>query len=151
MSQITVHRPGGVELFGHNLKRLFERVQERAYSHFEKRNRVEGHALDDWLEAEQECLLKADMAIDERDGEVRLTANMLDFKPEEIHIDAQPNSILVTAEHENKSDDEPRTCVAEFDFPSAIDVDHVKANLLKGGVLEILVKKVQQKRAQAAA
>jgi len=149
MSQITVHRPEEAE-FGHNLKRLFERVRERAYSHFEQRNRADGHALDDWLEAEQECLLKPEMTIDEQDGKVRLTANMFDFKPEEIHIDAEPKSILVTAEHENKSGGESITCVAEFGLPSSIDVDHVQATLQDNGVLEITTNKAEQ-HAHAAA
>jgi HSP20 family molecular chaperone IbpA len=145
MSQITVHQPKGAE-FGHKLNSLFQRVRKRAYSHFEERNRVDGHALDDWLQAEQECLLKPEVMIDEQDHEFRLTANMPDFKPEEIHIDAEPNSILVTAEQELGTE----SAIAEFGLPSNIDVDHVKAKLQHGGVLEITAKKAQQ-HAQAAA
>jgi HSP20 family molecular chaperone IbpA len=149
MSQITVHRPEKAE-FGHKLKGLFQRVRERAYAHFEERKCTHGRALDDWLQAEQECLLKPEVTIEERDHEVRLTANMSDFKPEEIHIDAEPNSILVTAEHNDKSDGELVTCVAEFELLGNIDVDHIKAKLQHGGVLEITAKKPQH-HAQAAA
>jgi hypothetical protein len=38
---------------------LYQRIAERAYQHFIKRNRLHGHDLDDWLEAERAVLVES--------------------------------------------------------------------------------------------
>jgi len=129
---------------------LVQRIRERAHSLFEKRNRVHGHALDDWLQAEQELLFRPELIIEDRGDEIRVTADMADFRPKEIHIDALSDSILVTAEHQEDShgDRVEKECVAQFDLPESIDPNRVAAKLHHGR-LEIIATKVQ-KAAQTA-
>jgi len=131
-------------------QQLVQRIRERAHSLFEKRKRAHGHALDDWLQAEQELLFRPEMIIEDRGDELRLTADMADFKPKEIHIDALSNSILVTAEHSEDShgDRIEKECVAQFDLPESIDPNRV-ASKLHHGRLEITARKVE-KAAQTA-
>jgi len=126
-------------------KPLIQRIRERAHSLFEKRKRADGHALDDWLQAEQELLFKPEMIIEDRGDKLRLSADMADFKPKEIHIDAFPNSILVTAEHQEEShgDGVEKDCVAQFDLPESIDPNRVAARLHHGR-LEVTATKLEK-------
>jgi hypothetical protein len=39
-----------------------EAIRERAYELYERRGRVDGHAVEDWLTAEAELLLKSTIA-----------------------------------------------------------------------------------------
>ena len=151
MSQIEVHHPDQAEPCD-KVRQLVQRIRERAYSLFEKRDRQDGHALDDWLQAEQELLYEPGMTIEDRDKEIRLIAGMAEYKPKEIHIDAQSDSILVTAEHREHShaDQVEQECVARFDLPESIDPNRVSASL-RGGRLEIIAPKKRQPAATAAA
>jgi len=143
MSEITIHYPDQAKLCN-RLQQFVQRIRERAHSLFEKRQRQDGHALDDWLQAEQELLFRPETVIEDRDGEVRLTVTMGDFKPMEIHIDAQADSILLTAERRENSDGDlvEKECVAQFDLPEGIDPNKVTAEL-HGGHLEITAPKRQ--------
>ncbi len=127
------------------LQQLTQRIRERAHSLFEKRKRTDGHALDDWLQAEQELLFRPETIVEDRGDELRLTADMTDFKPKEIHIDALPNSILVTAEHleDSHGDRVEKECVAQLDLPESIDPKRVVAKLHHGR-LEITATKLEQ-------
>ena len=143
MSEIKIHYPDEAKPCN-RLQQFVQRVRERAHSLFEKRQRQDGHALDDWFQAEQELLFRPETLIEDRDGEVRLTLNIGDFKPMEIHIDALPDSILVTAEHQENSHGEPveKECVAQFGLSEGIDPNKVTAEL-HGGRLEITATKRQ--------
>ena len=150
MSHIKIHHAGEAEPCN-KLEQFVQRIRERAHSLFEKRQCADGHALDDWLQAEQELLFKPEMAIEDRNDELRLTADMGDFKAREIHIDALSNSILVTAEHQEGShgDRVERECIAQFDLPESIDPNRVTARL-HGARLEITAAKLRQPAQMAA-
>jgi HSP20 family molecular chaperone IbpA len=150
MSQIKIHHPDEAEPCN-KVGQLIQRIRERAYALFEKRDSQDGYALDDWLQAEHELLYEPGMTIEDRDKYLCLTAGMADFKPKEIHIDAQSDSILVTAEHRENShaDRVEQECVAQFDLPATIDPNRVTATL-RGGRLEIVAAKSSQPAKMAA-
>ena len=143
MSEITIHYPDEAKLCN-RLQQFVQRVRERAHSLFEKRQRQDGRALDDWLQAEQELLFSPETVIEDRDGEVRLTVNLGDLKPMEIHVDARADSILLTAEHRENSGGDlvEKECTAQFNLPDGIDPNKVTAEL-HGGHLEITATKRQ--------
>lgn len=120
MSLITIHSPEEAEQCK-QLDRFTERIRERAHSLFERRSGAEGHALDDWLQAEQELLFTPAMSREDRDDELVLQADMAQFRPKEIHIDITAEAIIVTAEHALKANGKEvvKQCVARFDLETA--------------------------------
>ncbi len=150
MSNIKIYRADEAEP-SNRLQQFAQRIRERAHSLFEKRKHTDGHALDDWLQAEQELLFRPETAIEDRDAELRLTVDMAGFKPKEIRIDALPDSILVTAEHleDSHGDRVEKGCVAQFDLPESIDPSRVAAKLHHGR-LEITATKLRQAALTAA-
>ncbi len=141
MSLITIHSPEEAEQCK-QLDRFTERIRERAHSLFEGRSGAEGHALDDWLQAEQELLFTPAMSREDRDDELVLQADMAQFRPKEIHIDITAEAIIVTAEHALKANGKEvvKQCVARFDLGNSIQPHDVQAKL-RAGVLSIHVGK----------
>jgi HSP20 family protein len=130
------------------LDNLADRIRIEAYKLFARRGTGDGHALDDWLTAEQElCWPSAELI--ERDGAYALKIALAGFEPGEITVTATPREIIVKAAHkdEKKSAGETKTmtCWSEFrsnnvfrrvELPAPVDVERTSANF-RNGLLEI--------------
>jgi HSP20 family protein len=125
----------------------------RAYDLFEHRGAGDGHALDDWLEAERAfCWPESELT--EADRSFSLMVELAGFEPGEIEVTATPREIMIKAAHEQEgkeSVDDDRVEWTEFrrsdiyrrvELPAAVDVDGIAASL-KNGVLAITVPKAE--------
>jgi HSP20 family protein len=130
------------------LDRLADRIRVQAYNLFARRGGGDGHALDDWINAERElCGPSAEVV--ELDGEYALKVALGGFEPNEIAVTATPREVIVKASHEHRrSSDEKDAKVRWSEFrsndiyrrvplPVSVDVEKVTATF-KNGVLKIV-------------
>jgi HSP20 family molecular chaperone IbpA len=129
--------------------RLADRIRVEAYNLFAHRGSGDGHALDDWLEAERSVCWPAAKLI-ERDGAFVFEVALAGFEPSEISMTATPREIMIKANHEHtkKSDQKEAATLrwSEFrsdevyrrvELPSAVDVGKTTATL-KNGLLVVV-------------
>jgi HSP20 family molecular chaperone IbpA len=129
--------------------RLADRIRLEAFNLFARRGSGDGHALDDWLEAERNVCWPAAKLI-ERDGAFVFEVALAGFEPSEISLTATPREIMIKANHEHtkKSDEKEAATLrwAEFrsdevyrrvDLPSPVDVGKITATL-KSGLLVVV-------------
>jgi HSP20 family molecular chaperone IbpA len=134
-------------IFG-EFDRLADRIRLEAYNLFARRG-SDGHALDDWLEAERNLCWPAAKLL-ERDGALVLEVALAGFEPGEISLTATPREILITAKHEHTTtSDDAKTAKghwSEFrsdelyrrvELPSTVDVGKTTANLKNGLLLVV--------------
>lgn len=115
-----------------------DRVRARAYEIFERRNRKDGHDLDDWFQAEQELgMLTA--RIKETENEIQIRLERPDFNPGAVTVKAEPQAIMVE-DSDVQGDEIERMFFGRYELPAEIDTGRVTATLKDGG-LEIVAKK----------
>jgi HSP20 family protein len=130
------------------LERLEDRIRVQAYNLFARRGGGDGHALEDWINAERElCWPSTEVA--ELDGKCDVKVALAGFEPAEIAVTATPREIIVKASHEHRgSSDDKETRVRWSEFrsndvyrrvplPVAVEVEKVTATF-KNGLLEIV-------------
>jgi HSP20 family molecular chaperone IbpA len=156
MSQVIVSKVKQHESdspsFVEQVKTLGERVRERAYELFQHRQKTEGSALDDWLNAERELIWAPEADLVEKNNHFELQLAMPGFEAKEVSVIAFSDGIAVRAEsvHKHEKGDGDvhfcefgeRTLFRRFDLPEPIQVDKVTAHLEKG-VLHILVPRTE--------
>jgi HSP20 family protein len=152
MPQLEIQRVGKTEdrslpIF-EELDRLADRIRVQAYNLFTRRGGADGHALEDWINAERElCWPSAEVV--ELDGKYAVKVALAGFGPNEIAVTATPREVIVKASHEHRrSSDEKDAKVRWSEFrsndlyrrvplPASIDVEKVTATF-KNGLLEIV-------------
>jgi HSP20 family molecular chaperone IbpA len=133
--------------------KLAEQIRLEAFNLFGHRGAGDGHALEDWLEAEQKfCWPAAELS--ESDDDYSLKIAVAGFEPKEITVTATPREIMVKAAHKHEAsggDKKEELRWSEFrsndvlrrvELPASVDVDKISANL-KNGLLEITAPKSQ--------
>lgn len=140
--------------------RLADRIRLEAYNLFARRGTGDGHALEDWLEAERNLCWPAAKLI-EQGGAYRLEVALAGFEASEISLTATPREVMIKAKHEHKktSDEkeEPKLRWSEFRsdevyrrvaLPSPVDVGKTKASL-ENGLLVIVAPMDGSSRSKA--
>jgi HSP20 family molecular chaperone IbpA len=130
------------------LDRLADQIRIQAYNLFARRGGAEGHALDDWINAEREfCWPSAELT--ELDGKYDVKVALAGFEPAEITVTATPREVIVKASHAHRrssAEKEAKVRWSEFrsndvyrrvPLPTAVDVQKVTATF-KNGLLEIV-------------
>ena len=120
----------------------FEEVRRRAFEMFERRGRDLGHALDDWLKAEQETAGWPAAELAEKDGKYELQLTLPGFDPQDVQVTATPSEIIVHAgvQPEKKAGKAnllwtefgSNDVCRRFGFPEPIDLEKTEATLDKG-------------------
>jgi HSP20 family molecular chaperone IbpA len=128
------------------LEQMRDRIMHRAYDLFERRGRMFGGDLDDWLTAEHELVWKPPVEMTEKAKEFSLRIAMPGVDPGNIDIEVTPECLLLKAEaRHDQSEDRGHVHFCEFQsghvfrsiqFPKAINPDKVKAEF-KNGVLHL--------------
>jgi HSP20 family molecular chaperone IbpA len=136
--------------------RTFEKIQQRAFSHFEERGELPGLDWDDWLLAEHEVLGSASAELLESDKEWKLRVAVPGVESKDVTVTTTPESIIVQANarhRHSEADGEIRFCefsednlCRQFGLPSPIDVNSVSATLDKG-MLNIVARKATKSSA----
>lgn len=131
--------------------KLADQIRMEAFNLFGHRGAGDGHALEDWLEAEHKfCWPAAELS--ESNDQFSVKIAVAGFEPKEITVTATPREIMVKASHEHKAsggDGEEKLRWSEFrsndvlrrvELPADVDVDEISASL-KNGLLEITAAK----------
>lgn len=158
MSKVTVNpvkseKERSLPVFS-ELEDIVDAVRVRAHQLFEHRGFGDGHAIDDWLRAENQVCWPA-AELEEDDDEYELEVALAGFEPEDIEVTATPSEIIVRAEHEHRDKEEAEGKVwSEFrsnhvlrrvEIPSEIRVDSVQAKY-KRGLLKIEARKAESSK-----
>jgi len=131
---------------------ISERIRERAFDLFRYHGFGDGHALDDWLQAEREvCWPAAELAEDDKEFTLRIA--LAGFDADDITVTANPRELIVKAEQEERKstleDSDEKVHFSEFRrenvyrriaLPADADVDKIEAEF-KRGLLTIEVPK----------
>jgi HSP20 family protein len=156
MSQLDVKKVAAADdtslpIFA-EFEQLAEQIRLQAYNLFAHRGAGDGHALDDWLEAERQlCWPAAELT--ERDGEYVLDVALAGFEPAEIEVTATPREIMIKGSHkrEQSAGDESkvrwselrsRSAFRRVGLPTTVDVEKTSASI-ENGLLRIVAPKAR--------
>lgn len=137
-----------------DLDRLAELIRVEAYNLFTGRGTGDGHALDDWLEAERKvCWPSAEL--DEQDGEYTLKVALAGYDAGDISVTATPRELIVKAAREQRarndnggnggvrwSEFRSNDAFRRVELPGTIAVDKTTAKF-ENGLLEIVAPKAE--------
>ena len=133
------------------IDRLEERIRERAYNIFLRRDPAEGDPLKDWLEARMEVLTPIDFAIKDQKKNVVVEGNLKGFKPGEVEVEVSGGELTVFGSHADSTSGvrqgvtESTSSAVHFyevlPLPCEVDADAVDARFLKNGKLKITLPK----------
>ena len=140
-------RPESIEDFWSKIDKVMKQMEERAFQLFEERGREDGHDLEDWFKAEQELLAPAPITITEKNGELRIHADLPGFTAKDISLNVEADALTLQAEHtETKADTEleRRQIYRRVALPADVIAEKAKATW-KDGTLEVIVPKVADK------
>lgn len=132
------------------ISRRLEAVRQRAFERFERRGRLNGFELDDWLAAEKDVLGWPAAELKEQDGEFEMEVSLAGFAPSEIEVVAADDEVVVHAATRQQSRGEDHNIVwTEFGandvyrrvaLPEVIDTKGVTARY-DNGLLRIRAPK----------
>jgi len=123
------------ESLGGEIGDLNERITKRAYEIFERRGRILGFELDDWLAAEKELVWKPSVQLTEKGNELVLVAALSGVDPKDIQIEATPEDLIIKGET-RPSESQSVSMWSSIHFPKKVSADHIKARF-KNGILRI--------------
>jgi len=144
IDKVPDHEGRSLPVFA-DLDRWLEQVRKEAFELFAGRGYGEGHALEDWVAAEQR-VFGADSVIVESGGNYEFRVPMDGFKPTEISVTATPRELIVAATAGADAGGSPALGFAETAafrrvvLPDEIAVEQVSASI-KQGVLTVVAPK----------
>jgi HSP20 family molecular chaperone IbpA len=129
---IRIQKQGSL---GGEIEDLNDRITKRAYEIFERRGRILGFDLDDWLMAEKELVWKPSVELTEKGDELVVVAALSGVDPKHIQIEATPEDLIIKGETA-PSESHSALLWSSVHFPKRVRADHIKARY-KDGVLRI--------------
>ena len=153
MTRIAVTRKAdaekGIPVFKEPSSRL-DAVRQRAFERFEKRGRLAGYDLEDWIAAEKDVLGWPAVELKEREGEFEMEVSLAGFSPSEIEVTAADDEVIVHAASQQHAEGQDEKVVwSEFGandvyrrvtLPAVIDTKGVSARF-DNGLLRIRAPK----------
>lgn len=127
------------------LEAIERQVATRAYELFERRGCRMGHALDDWLAAEQDETWTPAVDLRERDDAYVVKAAVAGVEPDQLDVRVTPDDLLIEADIHHEHAEKERVLACEFahgklfkriHYPQHVDPDKVEATL-KNGLLTV--------------
>ena len=105
------------------IERVNERISRLAYENFIARGCVEGHSLEDWLDAERETIIRLApvVTVDSQDITVEVLLPEIDLPNLAVHI--APRQFLISSDID---EDGLRICQV-IDLPYEVSMDGVDA------------------------
>lgn len=123
-------------------QKLFDEIQQRAYSLFQQRGGAGGSELDDWFRAEREAFDVPASELVEDDKAFHIQAAVPGLEAKDVKVTATPAEVLIRGEKStrNKKKDgnvhlsefTQKSIFRRFALPSQVDVDSVKAKVENG-------------------
>ena len=145
MGDVPVQKP---ESLWDQLRKMEERITNRAHEIFRQNGSIFGRELDDWFKAEKELIWKPPVELKERDNLYEVHAAIPGMEPKDIKIDVTPEELLIRGETKTERKDERGSQVyySEFQsgslfrsirFPKPVDPNRVRAEM-KNGLLTVI-------------
>ena len=105
------------------IERVNERISRRAYENFIARGCVEGHSLEDWLDAERETIIRLTpvVTVDPQDVTVEVLLPEIDLPNLAVHI--APRQFLISSD----IDEDGLQICQVIDLPYEVSMDGVDA------------------------
>ena len=149
-----------------NIGSLLEEVQtaagsirRRAYELAAERGFAGGQVLDDWLKAENELFFVPVSRLMETDTEYTLTASVAGFRPDQIAVSVEPQSVTVWGKASMRPEGLPdagagseagsREMFCQYRLPHTVAVERAKAHYESEEVTVILPKRSEPREAGA--
>ena len=139
------------------IKKMQDRLMQRAYEIFERNGSTLGRDLDNWSQAERELVWKPSFELCEKDGQFQLEVALAGVEAKDIDIEVTPEDIVLTTntKHEHT---ERKGVIHHCEFeaggmfraihlPKKIDPDKVKAEF-KNGLLRLTAQISEEARAR---
>jgi len=140
-------------------EKMFEKFAEisretasRAFDFFRLRGGEFGHELEDWFRAESDVLHFVPVEIKEENGSLKVTADVAGFKPEEIEIGVEGNSLMISGKSKARSEIKDENVLytdfrsnrffRQMPLPKPVNADGAKADI-KDGMLHISLPKAK--------
>ena len=132
-----------------------DQITRRAYELYTLRGSVDGHDVEDWLQATSEILLHVPVDIAETETGLTIRADVPGFNESDLEVRVTPRSLCITGQRQQTSTrrDEKAVHVERLsnqvfrtvELPSEIDPDRVDATV-GNGILEINLLKAASGR-----
>lgn len=132
-------------------KKLHDLIECCAYELYEAHGAQDGHAVEDWRNAELKVLSsegQCPVRYIEQDNEVDVDAAVEDFNPEDLEVLVGPRSVTIRGCHNQlRCDDcgnsvvDPHPIFGALDLPVDFDASRATATL-QAGMLHIVLPKV---------
>ena len=105
------------------IERINQRISRRAYENFVARGCVDGHSLEDWLEAERETIIRLApvVSVDPQDITVEVLLPEIDLPNLAVHI--APRQFLISSD----IDEDGLQICQVIDLPYEVSMDGVDA------------------------
>lgn len=133
------------------LKATFDKIRKRAFELFERRGRVPGFELDDWLQAEHDLFWVPQAELTETETEFKVKVAVPGFEAKDLDITVQPDEILIQGKAEKReekteegwtySEFGSKELYRRFALPRPIEIGAVTANVENGMLTVIAPKK----------
>jgi HSP20 family protein len=139
---------------------LHQIIARRAYELFRARGFIDGHDLDDWLQAESEIVKPVPLEISETEDAITVRSVLLGYRAEDMEIHVEPKRLFINGQRQQNWEEKKREAVRSaesielrfrtVDLPVQIDPNKVRATL-SDGELQIELAKVKTSERVAAA
>jgi HSP20 family protein len=139
------------------IRRMEERVTNRAHEIFLSNGSIFGRELDDWFRAEKELVWKPPVELREKDNHYELQAAVPGMDPRDLKIDVTPEELLIRGEtRTERKEEKGDVCYSEFQsgslfrsirFPKRVDPNKVKAEI-KNGLLTVTAPLAEEAKAR---
>ena len=124
------------------IRQVQQRIAQRAYDLFRRRDAASADEWTDWFTAEQEIVRRPAVELREKDNTYTVSASLAGVEPQDIHVDITPQDVVIKAEAEHThTPQEGHVLQCEFHagrvfrsvhFPHSIDVAKARAEYRNG-------------------
>ena len=128
----------------------FEQIKQRAFELFERRGRVPGYELDDWLDAERQFVFAPPSELVEGDSSFEIRTEAPGFSADQIKLSILADCIVIEGKRESHQEREKdrihfselsyRDLLRRFRMPGQIDPDRISASI-QNGIVRIVATK----------
>lgn len=109
------------------LQRVNERISRRAHELYVERGRVDGHGLEDWLDAELEMIVKLDPCVRVEGADVTVEVLLPEIDLPHVAVHIAPRQFLISSD----IDEDGLQICQLIDLPCEVSMDGVDAEQVR--------------------
>jgi HSP20 family protein len=133
----------------------FDAISRRAFEIFESSGRLDGHDVEDWLQAERELFHPVHIELTESDESISVNAEVPGFNEKELEVAIEPTRLTISGKRESRKEGKKgKTAYSEtysneifrvVELPAEVDTGEATATL-NDGILQLAVPKAAKAR-----